>query len=136
MNNGKITTYPEPPSGLLARILARISAERQLRAMRRSFTMALAILAGTTASLVPIWLWFWAGVTRSGFDQFVRLAVMDYRIFLANWQDFGLSLLESLPIFSTVALLATVLVMLLAVKYAVKNNKAVFPHPLFHSNKS
>jgi hypothetical protein len=136
MNNDQSNSYPQPPPWLLEKVLKRIDLERKLRAMRRRFGLALATLISISGALVPVWRAFWADISQSGFDQFFKLALYDFKTVLANWQDFTLSLLESLPVLSTVILLIVILALLLSLKFTVKNGKAFFAPSSFRFIKS
>jgi hypothetical protein len=74
---------------------------------------------------VPTWQSFQANVQQSGFGQYLWLAYTDFQLVLAYWQDFGLSLLESMPTISLVELLSIVFVMVLSLKTLAKYGRWV-----------
>lgn len=124
----------EPPAGLLQKVLLRLDQESKALSMRRRFFLAAAVFLGIVSSFASVWNIFWADISRSGFSQYLPLLFSDFKTVLANWQDFGLGLLESLPVVSTVLLLAVVLALLVMVKYVVRYSKGFFADPLVRSH--
>ncbi len=120
----------EIPEGLFAKVLARLDLERKALSMRRRFFMAGAFFLGVVGSVTPVWKIFAADISRSGFSQYFSLLFSDSKTVFVNWQDYSLGLLESLPILSTVLFLATVLLFLVAIKYAAKYSKGFSAHRL------
>jgi len=116
----------EPPAGLLQKVLLRLDQESKTLSMRRRFFLAAAVFLGIASSFMSVWNVFWSDVSRSGFGQYLTLLFSDFKMVLANWQDFGLGLLESFPIVSAVSLLAITLLLLVMVKYASKYSKGFF----------
>ncbi len=120
------------PAGLLEQIMLRIDAERKTIAMRRRFVLAAISFLAFSASAIPVWKYFQTNITQSGFSQYLTLIFYDFKIVTANWQDYTLSLLESLPVISTVALLAVILALLAALKVMVQYSKSFFSISHFH----
>lgn len=106
--------------------MLRIEGERQAAAMRRGFLISLTALVGVIVVMIPAWNTFRMDFVRSGFGQYLTLLFWDSKTVLVNWQDFGLSLLESLPVISTTALLAMVFVLLFTLRLVLKYGKAFF----------
>jgi hypothetical protein len=119
--------FIEAPSGLLDKVMLRIDRQKRLMAIRR-FSLVSAFLLIILAAIIPIWQSFQFNMTQSGFDQYVSLLFYDFNLIIAEWQNFGLSLLESLPIISTVELLAVAFALLLVIKSEFKYGKIIFNH--------
>ncbi len=110
-----------PADDLLTRVLARLDMEIKLRAVRRRLAVfGLAFFAALVV-LVPAMLSLADNLNSSGFIQYSSLLFYDWQSVLSMWQSFGYSLLESLPIFSLVIVLAAILALLESTKYLVNN---------------
>lgn len=116
----------EPPADLLNKIMSRLDKEKKLQALRKRLILVAASFLPLLAAAVPVWRSFQLNIIQSGLSEYMGLMLYDFKIVLANWQDFGLSVLESLPIISAVPMLALLLSWLLALKFAVKYGKAFF----------
>lgn len=88
----------EPPQGLFDRIILAIKREQELRHTKRLlfgflslFLISLVATPISGAMLVN-------QVESSGISYFISTAVSDLGTFFALWQDFGLAILESLPV--------------------------------------
>ena len=120
---------PEPPEGLLNKIMARIHEEEQLLSTKRRlilFSIPVIISAG---AFIPVINAFQAEFAQSGFSQFLSLMFSDFGLVMVNWQNFGLGVLESLPAMSIAALLTTTLVFLWSIKHLAQAIKVVFNPP-------
>ena len=115
-----MTNQSEVPPGLFKRIIARINLERATMIMRRRFVYASIVFLSATVITIPAWLAFWSDFTQSGFAQYVSLMFYDFKIVLAHWQDFGLSLLETFPIVSTTVLLSLIFAILVSLSLSLK----------------
>lgn len=96
---------PEPAPGFIGRILASIEAERRRQARWRIFWFA-GILALSLPLAAVGAADAYAGLSQSGFFQFLSLVPADFSAAAANAQDVAFSLLESLPAFSLALCLA------------------------------
>lgn len=89
---------PEPPAGLLDRILLAIRREQELRHTRRLAFGFLTILI-ISVSAAPFSLTFlFDEAANSGVAQFISIAVSDLATFLALYPDSFLAVAESLPV--------------------------------------
>jgi len=93
----------EPPAGLFDRIILAIKREQELRHTRRLVFGFAGLLVASFAAVPFSWTMLVNQVESSGIFYFVSTAVSDFGTFLALWQDFGLAILESLPIVGIVA---------------------------------
>jgi hypothetical protein len=123
--SSEISQLSAPP-GLFEAVMRRIEYEKQAQIARRRFALALSFAPVIIIVAIPVWQSFTADMVRTGFWQYFSLAFSDFRIVMSDWKDFGLGLLESLPILSTVAFLSVVLGGLLVAKYALKYRKHSF----------
>jgi len=119
---------PEPPAGLFAKIMARIHEEERLLSKRRLFLFSTTVLISAGA-LIPVVNAFQTEFAQSGLFQFLSLLFSDVGSVAANWQDFGLAILESLPAMNMMALLITMFVLLWSLKHLAQAIKVVFHSP-------
>lgn len=122
-------TSPEPPTGLLDRIIARIHKEEQLMSIKKRLFLFSTTILVSAITFVPAISAFKEEFAQSGFLQFVSLLFSDFWLVIADWQNFGLAILESLPAMSITAFLFTALVFLWSLKHFASAIKVVFNQP-------
>lgn len=83
---------------LFEKIMARIETERKKISLKRKTIGFSLVLAVSLAGLIPSIKMAYTGFVDSGFYQLFSLAFSDTSIIMAYWQNFVLSLLESLPL--------------------------------------
>ncbi len=90
---------PAPPSaGLFDKIICAITLEKELKQTKKILLFFVALL-GVSVILLPFsWLFFIYQWKISGAYYFIWTAITNLDIFFSLWQDFTLSILESLPI--------------------------------------
>ena len=115
---------PEPPAGLLNKIMARIREEELLLSIRKRLILFSSVVLMSAGAFIPVINAFQAEFAQSGFSQFLSLIFSDFGSVMANWQDFGLTILESLPAMSLIALLTTALVFLWSSKHLAEALKS------------
>ncbi len=118
--------YFEPRAELFDLVVAKINQERSLSIAKRhvfiyGFGFILALVA-----VIPAFIWFKSGITNSGFMDFFSLLFSDSSFVVSYWQSFTMSLLESLPILSIIALLSVVWVILETSKLLIRDLKTFF----------
>lgn len=118
------------PEGLQAAILASISS-REKRAALWRFSLLGGISALSLAGSVPAFLATVTGFVQSGFTEYFALIMSDGSTLLISWQDFILTLAESLPLTNLALFLAAVAAFLWFGAQAAKNSQEVF----YHSSK-
>lgn len=91
---------PEPPAGLLDKILFAIRREQELRHTKRLAFGFLALLVISVLTAPFSWAFFSGEVASSGILQFVSIAISDLGTFLALWPDSFMAVAESLPVMS------------------------------------
>lgn len=95
------------PDGLVSSVMERVRMEEEYFQFRK--TMAF-VFCGLCLSILGF-MWslglFLGDIARSGFSLVVSLAVSDTGTVLSYWQDFGYSVLETLPAISAIFMLST-----------------------------
>ncbi|GEM_PF-432281 len=124
---------PDPPPYLFSRIMNRIQAEKQRLALRRRFIVFSIILAASVMVLVPVLKMVHQNLVESGFIQFLSLLFSDSAVVVTYWQSFVLTLLESLPAMSLIALLAVIFIFLESVKFVVHDAISAFKPNLINN---
>lgn len=120
---------PEPPTGLFDKIMSRIHEEEQIMSIKkRLFLFSITVLVSTGA-FIPVINAFQADFAQSGLVQFLSLLSSDLGAVMASWQDFGLAILESVPVMSISAFLFTLLVFLWSLKHLAQAIRVVFNQP-------
>lgn len=124
--------YPKkfivPPDDLLGKIMARIKRKERLLVLRNVIFFSMGALISLVA-FFPAFGAFRAELSRSGLLQYLSLIFSDTGTVMAYWSDFSLSVLESLPILTMAAFLATILVFLESLKFLLKNLNDAVIHP-------
>ena len=122
-------TPPEPPEGLLNKIMARIREEERLLSIKKRLILFSSVVLVSAGAFIPVINAFQAEFAQSGFSQLLSLMFSDFGSVIANWQDFGLTILESLPAMSIISFLATALVFLWSLKHLAQALKVIFGQP-------
>jgi len=117
---------PDPPNELLGKIMKRIDQEKRLLTLRRRLFLFSTGLIGAIVLFIPALKGVISGFTQSGFSQYFSLLFSDAEIVLAYWQNYALSLLETLPIVNLILFLATVFAILELLKLLAKDIKNIF----------
>jgi ABC-type phosphate/phosphonate transport system permease subunit len=86
--------------------MLRLERERR-RAFRIRIALAGSIGLAALAAFVPAWNFLSSEAAQSGFAQFASLVFSDFSVVTAYWKDFLLSLLESLPVYGSLAVLGS-----------------------------
>ena len=111
----KLFTYlesPEPAVGLFDRIILAIKREQELQNTKKLVLGFLTLLVISLASAPFSWSLLASQTQDSGLLYFISAAANDLGVFFAFWQDFGLAVVESLPI---AAIIVFILNMILAI---------------------
>ena len=114
---------PELPEGLFDKVIHRIYVEKQRRALRWQFLLGSLGCIGSLIAFVPAITLVQTGFAESGFKKFFSLIFSDGGMVITYWQNFIFILLESLPIMSTVLLLAIAIVFFESFLYLFRNIK-------------
>ncbi len=116
----------EPPEGLFNRVMNRIKKEKQILILKRRLMVFSVGLAASVAIFIPVFKWAQADLYESGFLQFFSLVFSDFGIVVAYWQNFAMSLLETVPAVSLAILFATVFIFLELLKFWARDMKLIF----------
>jgi len=120
---------PEPPAGLFAKIMARIYEEERLLFIKRRLFLSSTTFLISAGALITVVNTFQNEFAQSGLFQFLSLLFSDLELVAANWQDFGLAILESLPVMSMMAFLITIFVLLWSLKHFAQAIKVLLSFP-------
>jgi len=93
----------EPPVGLFDSIIFAIKREQELRHTKRLLFGFLSLLLISLIATPLSGAMFVTQIENSGILYFISTAASDFGVFLALWRDFGLAILESLPIIGIMA---------------------------------
>ena len=109
----------EPPKGLKTAVFQRIKKEQAEAILRkqRFFQVGLAVCGISSFVAVAI---FGRVILASEFFSLAMLAFSDLKTVLAMWQDYGFSLLETLPTFSVTAALLPIFAFLMILRQYAK----------------
>ncbi len=115
----------EPPEGLFEQVMNHIQKEQGLLRLKRQAAIFALSTTCSAIAFIPAWRIVWAGFAESGFIQFFSLLFSDFEIVVTYWQNFALSLLETLPVMSLIILFVIILVFLESLKLLIKDIKII-----------
>ena len=93
----------EPPAGLFDRIILAIKREQELQHTKKLVFGFAGLLVVSFAAVPFSWAMLVNQVESSGISYFISTAFNDFGTFLILWQDFGLAIIESLPLIGIIA---------------------------------
>ena len=111
---------PSPPAHLLGAVLLRIRYEQRRLRARNVFLFSFATGVSLLA-LIPTLPIAIADFSQSGLGKIFSLLVSEPGTVVTFWQDFSLSILESLPAVSLILTLSIVLVFLASLRSLLNN---------------
>lgn len=117
---------PKPSSGLFAKIMQRIDREEQLLKIKYRFVAFSALFLASIAVLFPSLKMAVDDFSQTGFTTFLSLLLSDANIILTHSGNFIFALLESLPVFSIMAVLAALFLSLQSLKFLARNIKFIY----------
>jgi len=117
-----MTDSPSPE--LFIKIMKRIRKEERILLFKK-ITFLSVILVGSVVAFVPAIKMLIEESESSGFIYFVSLLFSDFEIVKTYWQNFTLTILETLPTVGVALCLAVLLTFLQSVKSLSKNIKNV-----------
>lgn len=110
----------ELPQGIYETIISRVHLEMVNKARLQSLLWGSAVFVSLVAS-IPAINYVHTELTNSGFYQYSSLIYSDGNLFLSNWKEFSLSLIESLPVVGMAMFLVIVALLMEFFKLAIKN---------------
>lgn len=115
----------EPPKYLYLNIIERIRMEKE-RSSRIRFWVFSGITLASFLTAIPALQYSIDGLSQSGTMQYLSLIFSDGTTLLTYWQEFALTIAESLPIIWLAALFASIFAMLGSIKLAFENRGSGF----------
>lgn len=106
----------EPPAGLFDKIILAIQREQKLRHTKRLVFSFLALLGVSLGAAPFSFALFIEQVENSGILYFLSAAISDLNMFFALWQDFGIAIIESLPIMGILAFTINLILLVFTVR--------------------
>lgn len=124
----KLFSYLEPkapPEELFDKIKLRIRREKRIIAMRKVAVLSLGAVM-SIGILVPFLNSTATAIANSGLLQFISLLFSDTEVVLSIWQDYAITILESLPIIEIAGLLGTTIFLVYLIKNIAQNIQVAF----------
>lgn len=106
---------------LFSKVMNRLKAEKRLRQIRRRVFIFSAIFVLSCLAFVPAVIYAWREFESSGFGSYFSLIFFDFKTIASSWQEYILTLLESLPVFGLAAVLVVVFTILSSLRALAKN---------------
>lgn len=113
----------DPPASLSLRIAAAIARARRRRAMTRALLESLCSMV-SAAALAEAVRYAVNEAYLSGFLDYAHFLATDTRVAAAAWQQFALSLIESLPAISLIFFFAALFALVWSASHALYNVRA------------
>jgi len=110
----------EAPRHLFARIMNRIRAEKKLASAKRCAVCSFAALGGSLAIFLAACFAVQNALVQSELVKIFSLIFSDPAEIVANWQDFGTFVIESLPVAAIIGFLVSLLALLWSAKFTSK----------------
>ena len=121
--------FIEPRNNLYVFILGKIEQEKKRMAkIRLIYTSIIGVVS--LAGSIPVLQYFLEELARSGFYQYFSLILSDGGTALTYWKEFSLSLVESLPVLGTTALLTILFILLVVSNFIIKDYRTIFNRQL------
>ncbi len=106
----------EPSAGLFDRIIAAITLEQEFKQTRK-ILFAFIFLLLVSAAFMPFSFSFFAiQWNSSGVFYFISAATVNASVFFDSWEDFVLSILESLPVMAITLFAINVAALLFSIR--------------------
>ncbi len=110
----------EPSTELLGKVFNRIKHE-QKKARVKTFALFSVGILSSVFIFIPALLSTISEIQQSGLAGVISLIFSDFQAVISVWDDFLLSLLETLPIIRLAILFVAVYIFLRSIKYFVKS---------------
>jgi hypothetical protein len=111
----------EIPANLYEKVINRLYYEKKLIAIRRKIFLYSSATVFSLAALVGAFYYVRLEMDSSGFFNYSSLMFTDFDIILKSWQNFSITLLETLPTTSIILTLISVAILLNMAKNLAKN---------------
>lgn len=123
----------KPPAGLLDKVMQRIDEEKSIASLKKRLALFSIFLAISAAVSFPLWQTLRVELIQSGFSQYLTLLIYDSRAVAAYWQDFSLTLLETLPAVTLTGALFVIFVILASLRMVVRDGQTLIKMSRAHS---
>jgi hypothetical protein len=111
----------EPPENLFNKIITQIELEKNLAKIKKQLAIFSLISSLSLAGVILMFSLTQKGFVDSGFTQFLSLLFTDFEIVSAYWQNFAISLIDTLPIMRIILFAASLLVFVYSLKIISKD---------------
>lgn len=111
-----------PPADLAAKVFARVESAIEQKNRNRKI-IGFSLLFISAASLIDFIIYTINAFQKSGFSAYSSLIFSDSKLVLANFGQFMLSLVDSLPFFALTITLVSISVVLFSVWYLTNGKK-------------
>lgn len=106
----------QPPAELFDLVMVRLSQEQKIVLIKKRLAYLSIFLVIATVAFFPAIVSLKNEIINSGFGQYLILIFYDFKTTLTYWQDYSLSLLETLPAISLAASLLIILTILALIR--------------------
>ena len=117
-----------PPADLLAKIMERISQEKQLRKTKKQLWMFAILAPLSLLAVIPIGRILYQELSQSGIPDLVGLIFLDTNGFMISWNDALFFFLESLPTMLIIEFLFATFLFLELLRLLAKNLSTMNHH--------
>ena len=118
----------EPPAGLFDRIILAIEREQELK-QTKHLLLVLFSLSVVSVIMIPFsWTIFTTQMESSGLLYFFSAAIRDVGMIFTLWQDFGLAVIESLPIVGLTIFSINIILILFTIRLFLYKKKLLLGH--------
>jgi hypothetical protein len=118
----------EPPPGLFDQIISAIKREEELRKTKKLLFGFLSLLVLSFIATPLSWVMLVSQLKSSGIFYFISTAISDFGTFFALWKDFGLAILESLPITEIITFSISLGICLFTLRLFLYRKKLLFQY--------
>lgn len=120
-SNPVLSSKPaKTPRGLFHRIMVRLGCEKNLKITKKR------LLISSFGFLLAVVLFIFAvkflahELLESEFGPLISLSISDTRAVFSHAGDFAMAFLESIPVFYITVLLATIMLLLIGIKFVLR----------------
>jgi len=133
-NYKKLLTYLsdfEVPDKLFDKVISRLHWEKRVATARKKILLYSTATIFSLSALIGAFYYVRLEMISSGFINYFSLIYSDLDVVLLSWQNFSITLLESLPTTSLILLLMSMAALMLMVKNLTKNIQLFIKSSMF-----
>lgn len=112
---------PELPEGLFDRVMKGIQKEKKLMILKRRIALFSIGFVGSFVAFFPTFKTLETNIYSSGFMQFSSLIFSDFKIIITYWQNFAMTLLETLPAINLAGFLTVLFVFFISLRFLTRD---------------